>query len=345
MLTTQQQRLIWRTGFFLLFLFAPILDLLRYDLNEDHLIFLTIPWSLGIADLQQVDAATLTLQMMLRIFLPLSILVVGGFYVVWKWGRLYCGWLCPHFSVVEMVNTAMRRASGKLSLWDKQTLPEHQQDGKHITPQRHWWFLTVLIVLFFSFTWAVALLTYLLPPSEVYGNLFRGTLTGNQARFIGIATLLFCIEFTFARHLFCRFGCAIGLFQSLIWMGNKRGMVVGYDRQRAKNCANCDASCEHACPMRLKPRGAKRHMFTCTQCMQCVQACEQVHQHKSEPSLLKMLEGECAVHATDRQFSKAMGCYNETNQTKRCCAPAKPIQWHRPHKPAQNKSDPTSPMG
>jgi ferredoxin-type protein NapH len=26
----------------------------------------------------------------------------------------------------------------------------------------------------------------------------------------------------FARHLFCRFGCAVGLFQSLAWMANPK---------------------------------------------------------------------------------------------------------------------------
>ena len=46
-------------------------------------------------------------------FLPLLLLLGIGFYVAWKWGRLYCGWLCPHFSVVEMINALMRRAHGK----------------------------------------------------------------------------------------------------------------------------------------------------------------------------------------------------------------------------------------
>lgn len=39
--------------------------------------------------------------------------------------------------------------------------------------------------------WAVVLLTYLLPPAEIYGNLWRGDLTRNQAIFIGVGTTLF----------------------------------------------------------------------------------------------------------------------------------------------------------
>jgi hypothetical protein len=54
----------------------------------------------------------------------------------------------------------------------------------------------------FAFLWAVVLLTYLLPPAEVYGNLFSGSLTRNQFIFITAATVVLRLEFLFARHLF-----------------------------------------------------------------------------------------------------------------------------------------------
>ncbi|MEN8215080.1 MAG: hypothetical protein ABFS56_01625 [Pseudomonadota bacterium] len=112
---------------------------------------------------------------------------------------------------------------------------------------------------------------------------------------------MFGIEFTLARHFFCNFGCAIGVAQSLVWMGNKQAMVVGFNRSRASECIGCDSSCEHACPMRLKPRSIKRKMFTCTQCMQCIQSCEQVSKQKS---LLSMVENECALDVSMRDFGK-----------------------------------------
>ena len=207
-------------------------------------------------------ALEMALNMGLRFFLPLALIVGIGIWVAWKWGRLYCGWLCPHFSVVETINHFMRKASGKLSIWDREALPEHQADGTHVHVEKKWWWATGLVIVGFSFVWAVVLLTYLLPPREIYYNLFHGELTRNQALFIGVATFLFVIEFTAARHLFCRFGCVIGLAQSLVWMGNKKALVVGFDRARSTQCTECDASCEHACPMRLKPRSIKRKMFT-----------------------------------------------------------------------------------
>ena len=136
--------------------------------------------------------------------------------VAYRWGRLYCGWLCPHFSVVELLNNLLHRACGKLSLWDTSPTPR----SGVIAPK--------------------TLLAHFLPQLRADG-LFVGhypvdlhaaarrhlgqsgaclSLTANQARFIGVGTLVFTLEFTLARHLFCRFGCAVGYFQSVAWMAN-----------------------------------------------------------------------------------------------------------------------------
>ncbi|MEW8027211.1 MAG: 4Fe-4S binding protein [Candidatus Thiodiazotropha sp.] len=326
-MSTQRKRLLWRSAFFILFALAPVLDILRFDLDKNHLVFLGQPWVLGIDS--QLGAMQLFWNMMLKFFLPLTLFIGVGFMIVWKWGRLYCGWLCPHFLVVETINGLMRRASAKPSLWEKAPLPSRQQDGTNRNISLWWWPVTLFTILFISGVWAVVLLTYLIHPNEVYHNLHTLTLTPNQFTFIGVATLLFAIEFTFARHLFCRFGCAVGLFQSLIWMANKQAMVVAFDRSRATLCSGCDKSCEHACPMRLKPRGFKRNMFTCTQCMQCVSACENVQRDTDNPPLLKMLERHCALDVSDQGLGKKRSCsthcFEPRNQQKRHChTPVKP---------------------
>jgi len=151
------------------------------------------------------------------------------------------------------------------------------------------WFWTILAAIGIGFLWAVSLLTYLLPPDVIYQNLFAAELTRNQALFIGVATLLFTIEFIFARHLFCRFGCAVGLFQSIIWMANSKAMVVNFDKSRGDACKDCLQDCDNACPMRLQPRKRKRHMFTCTQCSECIQACDRV---QDNDGLLRFKQGD-----------------------------------------------------
>ena len=267
-----------RSLFFTLFILAPIFDIFRLDLTQGHFIFFGMNWRFGLETLASGDisAARAALNILLLGFIPVALVVGLGIWVSWKYGRLYCGWLCPHFSVVEMINKLMRRASGKLSVWERQTLPEAESTGENYPTDKRYWPIVAMAILGFAFVWAVVLLTYLLPPDEIYGNLFSGELTRNQGLFIGVATLLFSLEFLLARHLFCRFGCAVGLFQSLAWMSNDRALVVSFDKSRGEACKSCSQACDNACPMRLNPRKNKRHMFTCTQCTRCVEACENV---------------------------------------------------------------------
>ncbi len=294
---TQLKRFWFQAGFFVLFIIAPVFNIFRYDLNAGHFFFLGFHWTLGLEQFQLglMSPAIAALNLFVRAFLPLF-LVVGLFlYSAWRWGRLYCGWLCPHFSVVELINDLMFRASGKPSLWEKNPLPELQPDRTRIKPNKAYWLIALLAVFLFAFVWAVSLLTYLLPPYEIYVNLWNAELTRNQFIFIAAATFLLTIEFTFARHFFCRYGCAVGFFQSLAWMSNRRAMVVSFDRKQSSLCKKCNNACDNACPMRLKPRDIKRRMFNCTQCGECVSACTQQQGNETELSLIQWVDGEAAL--------------------------------------------------
>jgi polyferredoxin len=296
--TVLQHRRAWfQIGFFVLFVLAPPLDLFRLDLTKGHFILLGQDWTLGLAAFQQglIGPLEAAWNLVWRGFLPLALLVAGVVWVSWRFGRLYCGWLCPHFSVVELINGLMRRASGRPSVWERRPLPEGQPDGSRLRPNPWYWIPTVLGILAFAFLWALTLLTYLLPPFEVYHNLLTGSLTRNQGLFLAVGTLLLAIEFGVARHLFCRYACAVGLFQSLAWMGNDRAMVVGFDTARAPACRACNNACDNACPMRLQPRTLKRKMFTCTECAECISACTQVQARRGRATLLRWVEGEDAL--------------------------------------------------
>jgi polyferredoxin len=223
--------------------------------------------------------------------------------VAWRYGRLYCGWLCPHFSLVETLNATLQRACGKLSLWEKRATPRGD-----IVPNRLWWPVFGTLCLVFGFLWAITLLTYLLDPAMIWRNLLGGTLTANQARFLLAATTIFTAEFAFARHFFCRFGCAVGLFQSLAWMANPKGMVVAFRREQARDCRTCATpqqpggnACDNGCPMRLNPRNIKRMMFSCVQCAKCIDACDTSQGAQRRTPLLEWRTGADAVRETLRQ--------------------------------------------
>ncbi|RRQ21734.1 4Fe-4S binding protein [Thiohalobacter thiocyanaticus] len=293
----QRRRALTQVGFFVLFILAPPLDIFRFDLTLGHFILFGQPWTLGIDEFREglIGPGQAALNLILRGFVPLFGGAALFIWIAWRWGRLYCGWLCPHYSVVELVNGLMRRASGRPNLYEKRKLPEWLPNGTRISPNSRYWPPTLITAVAFAFIWALTLLTYLLPPQEIYHNLLHAELTRNQFIFLTAATIVLSIEFIFARHLFCRFGCAVGLFQSLAWMGNNRAMVVGFDTRRAKSCQDCNNACDNACPMRLNPRTIKRKMFTCTQCAECISACTQVQAPKGQPSLLQWVSDEAAL--------------------------------------------------
>ncbi|WP_368506776.1 4Fe-4S binding protein [Colwellia sp. 1_MG-2023] len=35
---------------------------------------------------------------------------------MWRFGRIYCGWLCPYFSVVELLNDLMLEQLNRVTL-------------------------------------------------------------------------------------------------------------------------------------------------------------------------------------------------------------------------------------
>ena len=296
----QRYRVMAQVGFFVLFTLTPIFDLLRYDLTEKHAYFLTLQWHLGIDDLiaGRVDGQTAAVNLVLFLFLPLLGTAALLIAVAWKWGRLYCGWLCPHFSVVETINRLMLFATGKHSLWEKHQTPPWEPDGTPTPRDPRYWLLVVPVAIGFAFAWAVVGLTYLMPPFQVYHGILNFSLTRGEVIFISAATTVLTLEFLFARHLFCRYGCAVGIFQSFAWIINKKAMVVGFERKRLTDCASClnghGSACDAVCPMRLKPRNVKRWMFACTQCGQCISACETVNRDNPDGQLLRWVSNDAA---------------------------------------------------
>ena len=295
----QRLRRWTQATFFAFFVLAPVFNVLRYDLPAGHAWLLGFEWHAGLDDLlcvSKVAALGAVGRIFGRVILP--VFALGGLlmWAAWRWGRLYCGWLCPHFSVVETINRLMLFATGKHSVWDKKQTPPWEPDGTPMPRDWRYWFAVVPAAIGFAFAWAVVGLTYLMPPFQVYGGLLNFTLLRWEVIFLCAATTVLTLEFLFARHLFCRYGCSVGILQSLAWMSNRRALVVGTERSRLAECATCldgqGSACDAVCPMRLKPRSIKRLMFACTQCAQCVAACATVQTDNPGGGLLAWVQGE-----------------------------------------------------
>ena len=301
MMILQHTRVIAKVAFFILFLFAPLLDIFRFDLDLGHFILFGQAWTINIGPILYGggDSTDAAIKIFSRVLLPgLAFVAVTG-VLIWKYGRIYCGWLCPHFSVVEVINDLMLKKLNRVTIWEKAS-----KQSKGFLPQ----FIIFIVAFSMAFIWAVGLLSYLLDPKVLLINLVNFDLDFGASLFISAATLIFTVDFIFARHVFCKYGCALGLFQSLIWMANNQAMVIKFDRTRAKACKKCASynkhkPCDQACPMRLPTRNMKRAKFTCTQCAQCVSACDEVQKNSPEGGLLKWADGHEAIDV-DRTAKK-----------------------------------------
>ena len=110
---------------------APALDLLRFDLNETQLWFLGLRWSLGIDAFQRGEDRRDPGRRS-RSCAPScpALLLVGISGRGLALGPVFCGWLCPHFSLVETLNDLLHRACGKFSFWDlRHPAPAASQPG------------------------------------------------------------------------------------------------------------------------------------------------------------------------------------------------------------------------
>ncbi|HAO33005.1 MAG TPA: 4Fe-4S binding protein, partial [Candidatus Competibacteraceae bacterium] len=72
----QRKRIFYQGGFFILFVFAPVFDLLRFDLIEGHLIVFGRPWTLGLDDYLagRIDNTAMALNILLRAIAPALLL-------------------------------------------------------------------------------------------------------------------------------------------------------------------------------------------------------------------------------------------------------------------------------
>ncbi len=289
----EQLRTISQSSFYLLFLFAPLLDIFRFDIIEGHFVILGHSWMFGLeySEFECLDTSHSVQTVLLNFLLPVIIFIVLSGFIAWQYGRIYCGWLCPHFSVVEMINQLMLKHFKRVTLWEKPLNNSHTIGLK---------FFVLVVCIIIAFVWSFVILGYIYPPKLLSIEFIHGQLSFGPALFLLVMTIILTLDFFFARHLFCKFGCSVGIFQSFFWMANRKAMVIGFDSSRASLCQSCHSECDQSCPMRLPVRSIKRSKFTCTQCGVCLTACDAVQKDNPQGRLIHWVTGEEAL-SVDRK--------------------------------------------
>lgn len=207
--------------------------------------------------------------------------------------RYFCGFLCPHNTFSEIVDSWALYFFGRRSLFDRRRAAGV---GKRVKGRGAWRAVRVLlgILLAFAAFFAVTLVTgdYLAP----IGDLWRQWARPGTAGFTVFWSvfLFWVIDVALVRHLWCKV-CGFGAFYQrlfdfisefaqygLPFLG--RGLQVQPIRDRQSSCISCNL-CERICPVEV-PIISVGHTPDCISCGACVDACAIVLRKKGLPSVI-----------------------------------------------------------
>lgn len=266
--------------FWALFFLGPALNLFRVDMLHQQLVFMDrfLPFRFD------------TL-MWLPIGFYGGVIVIG--IVSFVWGRLFCGWTCPHNTLTEwtrwlraMVDPGNVRENKPA--WMKKLLRRYP-DAKFAL-----FALSPLLAIAVASTFSLLLCFYVVPPDWVLGQYTSGhphiaLVYGN-----GLFTLI-GLFLLYAGHDFCRTCCPYGMGQSVsAYHENSRWrpMEIQFTGNKTDDCKTCQA-CQMVCPVDLDPRmGTLEGAFKlgqfdgCFNCGECIDACKFLHSFKQKPGLL-----------------------------------------------------------
>jgi ferredoxin-type protein NapH len=255
-----------------LFFLSPVFDWFRIDMIAQRLVVLGKAYPFEQQYLQ---------------WLPLGF--YGGVLAIALtcvfFGRIFCGWGCPHNTMTEWTR-ALRAAVGREEKprWMKLAI------RKQPLLQVVFALLSPAIALLMTFGLTFLLVGFVVPPAWVLGQYASGqphiALLFGQFLFTLIGLfLLYC------GHDFCRTCCPYGMGQSIssYMAGKWAPMEIKFTGNVESQCKTCTA-CQIACPVDIDPRdpaNLKVGQFDgCFNCGECIDACKYIHSFKREAGLL-----------------------------------------------------------
>jgi ferredoxin-type protein NapH len=198
--------------------------------------FLTIPLTDPLAALEVMLAA--------REFIwPLFLSAVPLLLVSVIMGRVFCGWVCPLNTVLEMVALVTKPQHMTKPLWQP------------------YWFLGAVLIL--SAVAGLPLFTLISP----IGIVSRALVFGAGIELALILLLIF-IELFYGRKFWCRKICPVGALYSIV--GRYRPLKIELDDSKCIQCGKCYQQCSMGVNV-----GSNRpqELRSCISCGECTDVC------------------------------------------------------------------------
>ena len=246
-------RRLVQTGFALLFIIIPILNLYNYHFLTGNLA------SLNIGSFYLIEPASgLSAAIAGRLFTLTFLLgIVPVVAMMLLLGPIFCSWVCPWGLLSEGLDSLIDR-------WiQKHFRPKSSQTNSRIR------FVVFAGLMLFSFACSIPLVAIISPPRLITTlpiHLIYLSMISSFA--LIIMAILFFIEIVAPRRLLCRTLCPVGSCANFI-----RSPVTLTVRFNRDTCHCSDRPvCQESCRWGIDPRNVK--LFDgCTNCMACIDVC------------------------------------------------------------------------
>lgn len=226
------------------------------------------------------------------------------FFVTSIFGRIWCGWACPHSVFLEQIYRPIERLiEGDATA--RRKLDAQDWDGEKIAKRG----LKGLIFLGISAGIAHMFLAYFISIPQLYQ-----WMTNSPAEhwgafvFMGIATTIIFVNFAWFREQLCLVICPYGRLQSALI--DDDSIVIGYDEGRGEprgpakqegfgDCINC-YRCVQVCPTGIDIRQGLQ--MECIGCANCIDACDAIMEKVGRPKGLVRYDSQAGLKGKKRRF-------------------------------------------
>ncbi len=250
----------------LVIVILPFLNIIRIDIPTLRFYFLnTVLW------VDEFYFLFLFLMFLVWIILTFSML----------YGRVWCGWMCPQMTLIELTLWLRSKLCHVLKLDPKDTSAINRTVITIATAC-----ITGILALFIGFN----LVSYFNDPYRMIADILSGHISPIVLGcIVGIGILVF-IDLMFWREKFCAKACPYAMLQMVITDDNTQ--IVRYHTERDHECIQCKA-CVSTCIMGIDIRKSP-YQTECTHCGDCVDACATVLSRLKNPlpSLISFTWGE-----------------------------------------------------
>ncbi len=226
------------------------------------------------------------------------------FFVTALFGRLWCGWACPHTVFLEHVYRRVERLfegnHHQQKLLDKarwSTSKVMRRGGKH------------LVFILLSALIAHIFLSYFVSLPTLYDWMLSGP-SGHWGAFVFVIILTAILYFNFAwfREQLCLILCPYGRLQSALI--DDDSLIIGYDAGRGEprgkatvstngDCVDC-FRCVQVCPTGIDIRQGLQ--IECIGCANCIDACDDIMTKLDRPKGLIRYDSENGLAGKPRRF-------------------------------------------